>query len=169
MLTSTNLFNTFILCGRCERNLHAMNEILKGNTHAKLVSSTFTFDRFRCCFHPSWNTVLRFSSSHYTTSLRDMKTQYRSCHNKDNLPCHGGFTSSYYYTFIITSPVRILVTMTSHQWFDVTSPVTHRLVISFFYTSVVHHINQWQLGQVHVWCSKFTVLPNVWWFSIFSF
>ena len=34
------------------------------NTHARLVSSTFTFDRIRRRFHPSSNTVAHSSSSH---------------------------------------------------------------------------------------------------------
>jgi hypothetical protein len=50
--------------GRCERNPHVMNGLLKRNTHARLVSSAFTFDRIRRRFHPSSNTVARSSSSH---------------------------------------------------------------------------------------------------------
>ncbi len=59
----------FILCDRCERNPDVMNDILKRNTHERLVSSTFTFDRIRCRFHPSSNTVALSSSSHSHSHL----------------------------------------------------------------------------------------------------
>ena len=65
MLIVWNLFFTFILCDRCERNPHVMNRLLKRNTHVRLVSSTFTFDHIRCRFHPSSIAVSHSSSSHY--------------------------------------------------------------------------------------------------------
>ena len=69
MLTAVNLFNTFILYGRCERKPHVMNGLLKSNTHhARLMSSTFTFNRIRCRFHPSSNTAgASFTQSQLTS------------------------------------------------------------------------------------------------------
>ena len=68
MLTVVNLFNTFILCGRCERKSHVMNGLLKRKPHVRLVSSTFTFHHIRCRFQSSSNTVSHSSSSHYPHS-----------------------------------------------------------------------------------------------------
>jgi hypothetical protein len=42
--------------------------VLKRNTHARLVSSTFTFDHIRCRFYPSSHKVSHSSSSHYSRS-----------------------------------------------------------------------------------------------------
>ncbi len=60
---------------------------------------TFTFDCIWRRFHPLSNIVSRFSSSHFTTRLRAWKhnsAQQHSGHNKENLPRHGGFTSSHH-------------------------------------------------------------------------
>ena len=44
---------------------------------------------------------------HTTPHVYDIQTQHFLCHNKDNLPCHGGLTSSHRCTFIVASPVCI--------------------------------------------------------------
>jgi hypothetical protein len=134
ILIATNFFNTFIICGRCERTPHVVIDLLKRNTYVKPVVPTFTFARIRCFFHPSMNTVIA-----HTYLLES---------NIINCLCHGGHLLQSSSThFLRTSTGRTLCEKCKKRRITCKSSTTatHLLAISFLYVSVVHHMNQWQL------------------------